>query len=536
MGIVVVSWKLDCLAALNNSGDRKLLRSLLLELFSEPALALQFLAETFGVEEHGMNLGGRLAAYKHVSGKPASFPSDALRAVANPEKLIGEWMSRNLCALDELPLSAAGAHERGLSTAEIAALGARLRSPALVREAHKVGCVVHFDGDESNKTLGPSKLLFNWNFALDDDAGLTALLCSLRPVLLKCPPNSLTRARRLTGALAPGAAAVGAIGPRQAGVGSLPAVVADVPGAGQTGYHLAKPTGGVKRKAMGDATGQTNLPGASRNAKPRRAAAVKSARCVSPTAATCACSSERSVDGSKSWLVAEVRKTGSAAVLGIAVGFQLPWSLDAVEGGRVAIKYLLSEVAVPSGGLSKRQYSLRVTQGEDRVLAPNHGVPVVTQATTVSGNYKSRDFAAAVQDLCEKLVPDAGAPLLSPVADGRPPTAPVPAVTGPSAVRAAGTGAVGGLPSDLAAGMDAAVDTPVATPPSQTPVSTPNVDPPPHVFNIIDAPAAAVLSLNVTVHSPVALNTELHSAFRSPGRLVLFFPVSDHSSNPMGVC
>jgi len=163
-------------------------------------------------------------------------------------------------------------------------------------------------------------------------------------------------------------------------------VVVDVPGAGQTGYHLAKPTASVKRKAMGDAAGQSNFPGASPNATPRRAAAVKSARCVSPAAATCACSSERSVDGIKSWLVAEVRKTGSAAVLGIAVGLQLPWSLDAVEGGRVAVKYLLSEVAGPSGGRSKCQYSLRVMQGEDRGLAPNHGVPVVTQATTVSGN------------------------------------------------------------------------------------------------------------------------------------------------------
>jgi len=525
LGIVVVSWKLDCLATLNNGGDRRLLQSSLLEPFSKPALALQFLAETFGAEEHCMNLGGRLAAYKRVSGQLASFPSDALRAVANLEKLIAEWMSRNLCALDELPLSAAGAHERGLSIAEIAALSARLRSPALLREAHKVGCVFHIDGNESNKTLGPSKLLFNWNFALDDDAGLTARLCSLRPVLLKCPPNSLTRAHKLTGALAPGAAAVGAVGPRQAGVGSLPAVVVDFPGAGQTGYHLAEPTAGVKRKAMRDAAGNFNLPGASRNATPRHAAAVKSARCVSPAAATCACSSERSVDVSKSWRAAEVRKMGSAAVLGIAVEFQLPWSLDAVEGGRVAVKYLLSEVAVPSGGHSKWQYSLRVMQGEDGVLAPNHCVPVVTQATTVSGNDMSRDCAAAVQDLCEKLVPDKGAALSSPVADGQ--------VT---AVRAAGTGAASGLPSDLAAGVDAAVDTPAATLPSQAPVSTPTVDPTPCVFNIIDARAAAGLSFNVTVHSLFALSTELHSAFRSPGRLVLLFPKSNHSSNPMGVC
>jgi len=161
MGIVVVSWKLDCLAALNSGGDRRLLRSPLLELFSEPASALQFLAETFGVEEHGMNLGGRLAAYKNVLGRPASFPSDALRAVANMKKLIGDWICRNLCSLEELTLSSAGAHERGLGTAEISALGARLRSPALVREAPKVGCVVLFDGNESNKTLGPSKLLVN---------------------------------------------------------------------------------------------------------------------------------------------------------------------------------------------------------------------------------------------------------------------------------------------------------------------------------------------------------------------------------------
>ena len=58
----------------------------------------------------------------------------------------------------------------------------------------------------------------------------------------------------------------------------------------------------------------------------------------------------------------------------------------------------------------------------------------------------------------------------------------------------------------------------------------------PYGFNIIDAPAAAVLSVNVTIHSRVELNTKVHSASRLPGCLKLFFPVSDDSSNPMSVC
>ena len=305
MSIAVVAWKLDCLAALNNCGDRKLLRARLLELFSDPVAALRFLEETFGVGDRGMHLGGRLAAHKHVSGQPASFPSQALRAVTNPDMVIGEWMSRNLCTLEELSLSASGAHDRGLSVAEVAALGARLRSPALVREAHKVGCVVHFDGDQSNNTLGPSKLLFNWNFSLDDDDDLTALLRVLRPVLLKFPPNSLTRALRVPVAVAGSSSVVGDVVPVEAGGGRPPAGVVVIPGTDPTGGHLS----GVKRKAAGGAAGQSNLPGASPTAKPRRVAVVKSARCTVPTAAMCACSPSRSVGGGQSWLVAEIRKT-----------------------------------------------------------------------------------------------------------------------------------------------------------------------------------------------------------------------------------
>ena len=516
MGIVAVTWKLDCLSAINNGGDRKLLRALLFELFSEPVLALQFMEETFGVGDRGMHLGGRLAAYKHTSGQPASFPSKELRAATNPDNLIGEWMSRNLCAMDELALSAGGAHERGLSVEEISALGARLRSPEVVREAHKVGCVVHFDGDESNNTLGPSKLLFNWNFSLEDDADLTALLHVLRPVLLKCPPHSLTRSLRAPVATTGAAAASVGIDPAGAGGGSRPPAIVGVRGADPTGGHLATMTGSVKRKAMGADAGRSNLPGASSTAKQRRVAPVKSARCTTPAVATCACSPERLAGGGQSWLVAEVRRTGNAAVLGMAVGLQLPWSLDGVEGGRVAIKYLLSEVAVARGGRSKRQYSLRVMQGENSVTIPMNGVSVVTQATTVSGNYKSRDFAAEVQGLCNKLFPSAGPPVSSSAADP------------PSALASEGLDApaVARLPSTPLAAL--AVDSPSSP---SSPVAAG-----PYGFNIIDAPAAAVLSVNVTIHSPVALNTEVHSASRLPGRLVLFFPVSDDSSSPMGVC
>jgi len=73
MGIVAVTWKLDCPSAINNGGDQELLRVLLLELFSEPVSALRFMEETFGVVVRGMHLRGRLAEYKHTSGQPASF-------------------------------------------------------------------------------------------------------------------------------------------------------------------------------------------------------------------------------------------------------------------------------------------------------------------------------------------------------------------------------------------------------------------------------------------------------------------------------
>jgi len=413
--------------------------------------------------------------------------------------------------MDELALSAGGAHERGLRVEEIAALGVRLCSPALVRETHKVGCVVHLDGDESNNTLGPSNLLFNWNFSLDDDVDLTALLHVLRPVLLKFPPHSLTRSLRVPVATTGAAADSGGIDRAGAGRGSRPPAIVGVPGADPTGGLLATMTGSVKCKAMGADAGRSNLPGASSTAKQRRVAPVKTARCTTPAMAICPCCPERLAGGGQSWLVAEVRRTGNVAVLGMAVGLQLPWSLDGVEGGRVAIEYLLSEVAVARGGRSKRQYSLRVMQGYDIVITPMNGVSVVTQATTVSGNYKSRDFAAEVQGLCNELFPCAGPPVSSSAT--APPSA--------WASEALDAPAVARLPSTPLAAL--VVDAPSSP---SSPVAAG-----PYGFNIIDAPAAAVLFVNVTIHSPVALNTEVHSASRLPGRLVLFFPVSDDSSN-----
>ena len=55
-------------------------------------------------------------------------------------------------------------------------------------------------------------------------------------------------------------------------------------------------------------------------------------------------------------------------------------------------------------------------------------------------------------------------------------------------------------------------------------------------LHFFGAPDAAVLSVNITIHSPLSLNTELHSASGSQGLLVLLFPVSDDLSSSMRVC
>jgi len=85
------------------------------------------------------------------------------------------------------------------------------------------------------------------------------------------------------------------------------------------------------------------------------------------------------------------------------VGFQLPWSLDGVQGGGAAINCMMSDVAVARGGRFNRQCSVWVMQGEELFIVPIDGVSVVTQGTTLSENHQSRKFAAAVQGPCQGL-------------------------------------------------------------------------------------------------------------------------------------
>jgi len=562
LGIAFIVSKLCCLAGVTSAADKVLFEATVLGLFQVPSKALTFMEQTFEVGERGMGLVGRLQHYKHVSGQPLFVRAGEMRSFFNPKELVTEWMSRLLCVRDGVCLKAGSSGGRGgLRSAEVDALAERLLSPTLTSQALKAGCVVqyHRDSERASATsMAAARLAFTWSFRMDDDPKIVALMNALRPVLLKNPPHHLTRTtmapRRVAGTTAMQQAEVTSVSGGEVGscTATIPASGAETraalgshPGDMAGGEPSASSAGFKRKRSGGSPSGRCNLPKTSTLGN-QRIAAVKHARTKAPAKA-CRCSTVPTVVADPSWLVMEVRRTGSSTLLGVAVGIQLPWTLDVVDTARLPINYTLYEVASSNPASGRRQYSLFIQQSDVSAISVQGDFPVVTQSSAVPGNFKSNDLAAAVEHLCAAVVSDVAhkRSAATAVDDG--------AGCGNSGLVAkdfasatlslvtsgdSRTGCSDGEPlvsemtevgftgdSSAAAVVGSGADT-ASTSEGRTPYS----------FNIVDATPASPLSQNITILTSSALNPLRNKALRLPGRLVLFFPVYDQVKNPVGVC
>jgi len=566
MGVAFIVAKLCCLAATTDDSDKKLLEATVRNLFSTPAKALAFMEEAFGVGAGGLALGGRLKHYKHVRGQPISFDAEAFRTLINPEEQRAQWFSRLLCLREELVLLPGVTEVRGgLGRHEMTALATRLLADSLVRQAHRVGCIVHYHRD-ANNNVATAKIHFTWDFRLSEDVKLISLIRELRPLLLRQPPQSLTRQPPPPVSSLPGGEACG-IGQNTPGVHGDGVDVAlawdgrphggdrgDGNGGGEVfagdpedartgaandmvvvkaagastpssaGRHSVASTIGTKRKSTDGALGRPHQARSLSKGNDKRGAAVKQARTKAPAPPSCACSADRLVKAGPSWIVAEVRVRGSSNLSGMAVGLQLPWALDSMDTGRLAINFTLSAVASASERRGRRQYELRVLETNKRSVVDPSGPTSVTQTSSLSVNVRSVDLAATLQDLCHDVVDEAvsAAPSAADLGacgtvsgDQEAPTAPTSSGGGEGPLAA---GTVMPPSADTAAGRELG-----------------NIGGAIRL-NVVDAPAAAPLSLSITMLSPVALDSKRHRATRTPGRLVIFFPVDNTQSDAVGVC
>jgi len=366
MGVAFIVAKLCCLAATTDDSDKKLLEATVRNLFSTPAKALAFMEEAFGVGAGGLALGGRLKHYKHVRGQPISFDAEAFRTLINPEEQRAQWFSRLLCLREELVLLPGVTEVRGgLGRHEMTALATRLLADSLVRQAHRVGCIVHYLRD-ANNNVATAKIHFTWDFRLSEDVKLISLIRELRPLLLRQPPQSLTRQPPPPVSSLPGGEACGigqntpgvhgdgvdvalawdgrphggdrgdgngggevfAGDPEDARTGAANDMVVVKAAGGSTpssaGRHSVASTIGTKRQFTDGALGRPHQARSLSKGNDKRGAAVKQARTKAPAPPSCACSADRLVKAGPSWIVAEVRVRGSSNLAGMAVGLQLP--------------------------------------------------------------------------------------------------------------------------------------------------------------------------------------------------------------------
>lgn len=600
IGIAYVVAKLGFLAATVDDVASRVLYATVVELFSTPINALKFMEHTFQVASNGLHLGGRLKKSRHVSGQPGSFRAADFNAFFNPQGKLTQWLSRALCLREAITFRPGTSHGPGeLTRVELDSLATRLLSQASSTAAATAGCRVLYC-KAADGSVAVSEVVFAWDFQLGVDDRINTLLRTLRPKLLKSPPQILTQARLRSGvvdahavppvagtsrpsaastldrgvehpvdsqlsvpatqAAPPQLEAVSAAARERAtpasaltlpagghsdgqgpigssGVLSAPAgqnkTVVVAPSAGSAA-GIAKRTSPSKGRGLAKFKGFTGGKG-KKPTPPSGKGKTNKQRTSRLEMGMCLCGSDGVASGGASWIVAEVRRVGQDVLLGMAVGVQLSWATDTMIGGRLDLSYCLSPVTKLTGS-SAQQYVLSVNQTDERTSSGAASARfLVSQLPTVQTNYMSLDFASVVERQCEASCADSAASrpaissgavdALDPGCDGDDRTA----GDGPS-----NKGGQETLPDTRQqAPLGDQSGSPVSRNVARETVRSPAEGRALLKMVVVDAPPdVSPLALTISFCAPTALSPEQGTATRTPGRLVLFFPVN---TNPMKV-
>lgn len=207
IGIAYVVAKLSFMAAGMDAVSSRVLYATIVELFSTPVNALKFMETTFQVTSNGLHLGGRLKKSRHVSGQPSLFRAADFNAFFNPQGKSTQWLSRALCLREAITFRPGASHgPGGLTRLELDSLAMRLLSQASANAAASAGCRVHYCKAADN-SMAVSEVIFTWDFQLGIDDRINTMLRTLRPILLKSPPQPLTQASSSVDPVTPTSAA-----------------------------------------------------------------------------------------------------------------------------------------------------------------------------------------------------------------------------------------------------------------------------------------------------------------------------------------
>lgn len=316
-------------------------------------------------------------------------------------------------------------------------------------------------------------------------------------------------------------------------------------GSGATAHSSRSAPGISKRNASRapsgkgkGAAGPSRAPGrvpAVSASKDKKIAAAKR-RIALADVNVCPCSS-----GGAETVVAEVRSTLDGSAMGMAIGVQVPWSMDVMNGGRLDINYTLARVEMQNDK-HVHLYTLSVTETDERLPMDTSCSSFVSQLPTVALTSMSLDFAAATEELCRRFYADQAADIAAKstsVDDGAEATVAIgsaPKVslhqsppTGHDSLQASADGeplagvavedaTMGVRPSSAVAPVEA--DIPAGLPLARAPVK--------NRVKVVDVPhARSPLSVTVILRSPCALSAKYNQPSCVPGRLYIFFPADN---------
>lgn len=168
----------------------------LFSAFEKPVAMKFFMEEAFECGRHGLHVGGRIRATRHVAGQPAGLREDVLRGNINDLNAPSQWLCRRLvlrthvdiqCGVRSLP--------GGLSRADRDIIAASVLNEGVRSLLRQRGCSVKLV-KQAGDVKKPLSINFQWdiNSTWQEGGVEAALVAELRSVLLtRTPPEHIDR-------------------------------------------------------------------------------------------------------------------------------------------------------------------------------------------------------------------------------------------------------------------------------------------------------------------------------------------------------
>lgn len=163
--------------------------------FEKPVSMKFFMEDAFQCGRHGLHVGGRIRATRHVAGQPAGFREDVLRGSINDSNAASQWLCRRLILRTHVDIQrGVRSLPGGLSRADRDLIATSVTTEGVCSILRERGCFVKFT--KTGDVKKPLSITFQWDIKSTWLAGgaEATLVAELRSVLLtRTPPEHIDR-------------------------------------------------------------------------------------------------------------------------------------------------------------------------------------------------------------------------------------------------------------------------------------------------------------------------------------------------------